>query len=297
MTRIGFIGFGEAAFHMAKGLNEEGHPVKIYCYDVGFDTESPYRKTLVQRVSEVAVTISPSLSNLVAESDIVIISVPARFTDAIADKAREYAKSGQLFVDVTTALPDIKQKQECLFSDKKALYIDSAMLGPLPIYGHKVPMLSSGIGAKKWQDTMLPFNMSIKIVEGKAGEASRIKLVRSVFMKGLEALLVETFLFARKNGVESVVLASIAETINKMPFEKTVQRLITADTIHSRRRSFEVAESITLMKEVGIDPLVASGIKKRLERSAEMETAKELGGIAPESLDEVYRIWEEKMYC
>jgi len=158
-------------------------------------------------------------------------------------------------------------------------------------------MTTSGKGANRWRELMTPFGMSIEVVSGDAGAASRIKLVRSVFMKGLEALMVETFLFARRCGVEDTILSSISGTINNVPFEKTIARMVSADTIHAERRSFEVAESITLMKEVGIVPVVASAVRERLERSAKLGTQKELGGVAPGSLQDVFRIWEEKQYC
>lgn len=292
---IGFLGFGEAAFYMAKGLKSEGYP-HLSAYDIALEASSPYKDTLELRAVEAGVTFCSSLRELVAGNDVLVIAVPAAYTAATAEEALRHARRGQLFVDVTTALPDVKEAEETSFSKKGADYVDSAMLGPLPVYAHKVPMLASGRGAKKWRDLMTPFGMSIELVDGQAGTASRIKLVRSVFMKGLEALLVETLLFARRCGSEKVVLTSIAETLNKVPFEKTVERMVCADTIHSERRSFEVAESIHLMREVGIEPVVASGVRSRLQRSAETGLAKELCGIAPSSIEDVFHLWEKKEY-
>ena len=167
----------------------------------------------------------------------------------------------------------IKEAQAKAFAELGAEYIDSAMLGSLMALGHKVPILASGKDCKKWHDLMTPFNMKITLVNPddpdntKAGEASKIKLVRSVFMKGIEGLIVETLLFARKCGVEDYILSSISNSMNRDKFEDIALRMAGADLIHSERRSFEVGESMELMKEVGVEPLMAMGTKEQIGRA------------------------------
>lgn len=295
MKRLGFVGFGEAAFHLAKGLGSEGVS-GIVAYDVGLDTDLPYKETLLKRAGEACAGLASSLEELIDQSDVVVAAVPAKYTEETLRQILCFIRKDMLVVDVTTALPDIKERMEQAFSAEGAFYADSAMLGPLPVYAHRVPMLASGSGASKWHDLMTPFHMSITVVEGYAGNASRIKLVRSVFMKGLEALLTETFVFAHRCGIESVILDSISETMNKTTFQNTARRLLCADVIHSERRSFEVSEAIALMKEIGLESHVSEGVRKRLELTTQLEAAKKLGGIAPETLEEVFAIWDEGNY-
>lgn len=238
---LGFIGFGEAAYNMGKGLRAEGL-ADIKAYDVVMDKEGPMRDTVLTRCKDADIKPVFSSKELVENSDIIVIAVPARFTASTADGLRQYAKAGQLFADVTTALPPIKEAQ-----------------------------------AK---------NMKISLVKPedpdntKAGEASKIKLVRSVFMKGIEGLIVETLLFARKCGVEDYILASISNSMNRDKFEDIALRMAGADLIHSERRSFEVGESMELMKEVGVEPLMAQGTKDRLARTAALGLNQELHGIS-----------------
>ncbi len=295
MKRLGFVGFGEAAFHMAKGLGGEG-VLGIAAYDAALDADLPYKETLLKRAREACVGLSSSLEELVGQSDVVVVAVPAKYTEETLRQILCFIRRDMLVVDVTTALPDIKERLEQAFSAEGAFYADSAMLGPLPVYAHKVPMLASGSGAEKWHDLMTPFQMSITVVEGNAGNASRIKLVRSVFMKGLEALLAETFVFAHRCGIESVILDSISETMNKTSFQNTARRLLCADVIHSERRSFEVGEAIALMKEIGLESPVSEGVRRRLELTTHLGVAEKLGGIPPESLEEVFVIWDEHNY-
>ena len=298
---LGFIGFGEAAYNMGKGLRGEGFET-IRAYDVALDKEGPYRDTVLKRCEDAKITAVFSSKELVENNDVVIIAVPARFTASTAEGLLSFAKAGQLFVDVTTALPDIKAKLAESFSRKGVEYIDSAMLGSLMALGHKVPILASGKGSKRWHDLMTPFNMKIGLVNPKepdstpVGEASRIKLVRSEFMKGIEALIVETMLFARKCGIESYILDSITGSMDKDSFRDIALRMAGADLIHSERRSFEVGESMELMKAVGVEPVVAQGVKDRLARTAALGLNEELHGVVPKEFETIYGLWEKKQY-
>lgn len=298
---LGFIGFGEAAYNMGKGLRNEGLE-NIKAYDVVLDKEGPYRDTVLNRCNDANIQAVFSSRELVENSDIIVIAVPAKFTASTSEGLKQFAKSGQLFADVTTALPPVKEKIAHEFAELGAEYIDSAMLGSLMALGHKVPILASGKGCKKWHDLMTPYNMKISLVNPddpdntKAGEASKIKLVRSVFMKGIEGLIVETLLFARKCGVEDYILSSISNSMNRDKFEDIALRMAGADLIHSERRSFEVGESMELMKEVGVEPLMAMGTKERLARTAALGLNQELHGIVPKEFGRIYALWEEKQY-
>ena len=298
---LGYIGFGEAAYNMGKGLKGEGFET-IRAYDVALDKEGPYRDTVLKRCEDAKITAVFSAKELVESSDVVVIAVPARFTASTAEGLLPFAKKGQLFVDVTTALPDIKEKQAKAFAAAGADYVDSAMLGSLMTMGHKVPILASGKGSKRWHDLMTPYNMKIGLVNESApddvpvGEASRIKLVRSVFMKGIEGLIVETLLFARKCGIEDYILDSISGSMDKDSFKDLALRMAGADLIHSERRSFEVGESMELMKEVGVEPLMAAGTKERLARTAALGLNEELHGIVPKDFPTIYGLWEKKQY-
>ena len=142
---LGFIGFGEAAYKMGKGLRNEGLE-DIKAYDVVMDKEGPMRDTVLNRCKDADIKAVFSSKELVENSDIIVIAVPARFTASTADGLRPYAKPGQLFADVTTALPPIKEAQAKAYAALGADYIDSAMLGSLMALGHKVPILASGKG-------------------------------------------------------------------------------------------------------------------------------------------------------
>lgn len=292
-SRLGFLGFGEAAFHMACGLAQEGVQ-NISAYDIALDQEGPYRDTVRRRMEEASTAICDSIDSLTQSSDLIVAAIPANFAREAGLSALPHLRPGQCYVDVSTASPGTKLELERSFQEKGVHFVDAAMMGPLPIFAHKVPMLVSGNGADIWCDFLNQHGGRAERVEGEAGTATKIKLVRSVFMKGLEALFVETFLFARRCGVETLILKSLATTLDNDPFEKTALRMSAADTVHAERRAHEVSESIRLMQELGVAPIMADAIRTRLERSAATGLRVDLKGIPPESFEALYALWEKK---
>lgn len=292
-----FIGFGEVSYSISKGLGAD-FPGKfaITAYDAILGSGKPIEKTVRERAAEVGAVLSDTLAAAVSGADVVFCAVQGAYSLEVGKSARDHLKPGAIYIDLTTANPTHKLELEQYFAEKGIDFVDAAMLGPLPIYLHKVPMLISGSGAARAEQLMRECNMDVTLVPGAAGEASKIKLTRSVFMKGLQALLVETFLFARKGGVEDIVMGSIAETMGKSSFTETAKRLITADLVHAERRAHEVSDSALVMKDLGLSPIVASAVEQRLMASAALGLREELGGKAPASLNEVYALWEEKHY-
>lgn len=292
-----FIGFGEVSYSISKGFRQDfGDAMSLCAYDAVLGSGKSIEKTIRARANEVGAVLANSLASAVKDADVVFCAVQGAYSLEVGRSALEHVKSGAVYIDLTTANPSHKLALEQSFAEKGVGFADAAMLGPLPLYLHKVPMLVSGSGAAVAEKIMREHNMSVTMVNGPAGEASKIKLTRSVFMKGLQALLVETFLFARKAGVEDIVLDSVAETLGKSNFADTVKRLVAADVIHAERRAHEVSDSVSCMKELGVAPIMANAIVQRLKASAALGYREELGGNVPADLASVYALWEKKEY-
>lgn len=289
---IGFLGFGEVGYFMSKGLRKEGLTTML-AFDNAYLAGGVVADSISFRAQENNVKLCHALEEMLTKVNIVIAAVPAKFAFSAAEATLKFKSKIRLYADVSTAKPSVKKQMEALFAAQDIKFVDSAMLGPLPNYHHKVPILASGEGAENWRAIMTPWGMKIQTIAGPAGTASSIKLIRSVFMKGLEALLVETFLFARKCGAEKIVLESLAETL-KPPFQHTANRMMAADLVHSERRVFEVSESVELMNDIGVEPIMAQAVIGRLKKSAALGMREDLGGIPPETLAEVYEFWDSR---
>lgn len=290
-----FIGFGEVSYYMAQGLGEEGvHGIRAFDPAVGND--GPVAQTIRNRMAEMGVTPVATVAELLKEARLVITAVPAKFNEDAARSALPFMRDDILYVDVTSCSPLIKEKLANEFAAKGFRYVDSAMLGALPNDRHTVPMCCSGDGAKDWVETITPWNMKAQLLDGPAGLGSKVKLTRSAFMKGLQALCDESFLLARKLGLEESLLDSLKGTFAKEPVEKMFPRFMCADAVHAERRMHEAAESMALMEEVGVVPAVTRGVVERMRRTAEMGLRETLGGTPPKDVRELYSLWEKKQY-
>jgi 3-hydroxyisobutyrate dehydrogenase-like beta-hydroxyacid dehydrogenase len=267
---IGFIGFGEAAFELASGLKSEG-VTSFYAFDPMSD-HSDFAEVIHKRAKEASTILLNAEKEVVEKSDLLFVAVPANKSLEVSKKICKYLKTHTIYIEVSAASPAIKQKINNEVHKTGALFVDIAMMGPLPTYKHRVPMLASGNGAERFIEVTAPWNMSIEKVGENAGEASSVKLLRSIFMKGIATLLIETFSAAAQYNVEELVHDSIVQTFTDKGFEEMVNRLVTGTAIHSHRRSLELEGSLEMLQSENLD----AGITKATKQKLEMITRKEL---------------------
>lgn len=293
--RIGFLGFGEVGYCMAKGLFVEGVS-GISAYDAALDMKGDYRLTVVARAKEANVDLVGSLNALVDASDVVFCAVQAQYAQGVAEQALPHLSDGVLYADLTTAKPAQKKYCADMFAAKNLGYVDGAIMGSLIVDMHKVPMLCSGRGAETLCATMNTHGMCMTFVPGNAGAASTLKMVRSSFTKGAEALAVETMLFAKKMGVEQETMESLATFFGRMSFDAMLSHYIRGNVIHAGRRAHEAMDYADLMKDVGVDPTMAMATANRLQSMADLNLKEKLNGVTPSNNEEVYALWSAHNY-
>lgn len=183
VMKIGFIGYGEAAYELSTGLKTEGLN-QFYAYDVLLQSEK-LAGSLKEKASQTGVQLTSSISEVIEKSDLVIAAVPANKTLEVAQSVSGSLKKNQLYVDVSASTPDIKKQVANEIEKQEALFVDAAMLGPLPINKHMVPITASGSGVDQFMKVMNAYGMNITKISDQPGDASALKLIRSIYMKGL----------------------------------------------------------------------------------------------------------------
>ncbi|MGH7014605.1 MAG: DUF1932 domain-containing protein [Stellaceae bacterium] len=185
---------------------------------------------------------------------------------------------GQFFLDINSVSPETKRGDEALVEKSGADYVEAAVMAPVVPYGLKVPMLLGGRRAAAFAEILKPSGFRMAAVAEIVGQASAIKMCRSVFIKGLKALAVEGFLAARRYGVEDKVIASLDETFPSLDWEKQAGYLISRVLEHGRRRAAEMRESAETVAAAGIEPLMTLATARRhdwlADRVAEMPSLK-----------------------
>ncbi len=260
--KIGFIGFGEAAYHLALGFGSEGIREMTACR---LGTGDPARDRLrKENAEEAGVKMVGDLSELLSEAEVVFSAVPASASLQAAREAAGHLSPRQLYVDIAASTPGLKQEIFEVLRKSGARYVDAAVLGGLPGEKHRVPIAASGNGAEVFQALFTPFHMQISLAGEEPGAASAIKLIRSIFMKGISALMLETMEAADHYGVSQEVTASLAASMDSVPFLDHLDRLVTGSAIHARRRADELEGSLAMLEEAGLDGSMTRAARDRL---------------------------------
>lgn len=282
---IGFIGYGEAAYNISLGLKGEGI-TGIRANDAMMD-HPVMGKQVHTRAEEAGVTLISSSKEVAQWADVLFAAVPSSFTMDVCNEIKEVLRPGQLYVDVSASTPAIKKAIWATVQDTGVLFVDAAMLGSLPKDKHKVPITASGNGAEKFYETMTPYGMKITLAGETAGSASAIKLVRSIFMKGIASLMIEMLQAADAYGVTEEVVTSVGKSMDNIPFTSHLDRLVTGSALHCTRRAAEMKGSIAMLEEAGLSAEMTTATKHRLEALEPYEFAKTYVDKKPAGYQEI----------
>lgn len=285
---ISFIGFGEAAYYISLGLFEEGID-RINAFDANVDHKT-MGKLIRTRAQESGIELLASPEQAVEGAHIIICAVPSSIATTICTQVKSVLGPGQIYVDVSASTPIAKRQCCSMLRDTGALFVDAAMLGSLPKDRHRVPISASGDGAALFKEWMEPYGMQIKLEGRMAGDASAIKLVRSIFMKGISALMIETLEAASSYGITKEVLASIGQSMDNIPFVKHLDRLVIGSALHSVRRANELKGSAAIIEEAGLTPEMTNAARRCLERLAPFRFAERYVDTPPSGWQDIIEV-------
>ncbi len=251
-SNIGLIGYGEVGRIFSAGLRPKPGVRSVLAWDIKFKAGVPPEQGGVQP--------QPSMQALCAGSDLVISAVTASNTLAVAQEAALHIRAGAIFLDLNSASPGTKQQCAALIDAAGAHYVEAGVMTSVPPYGIKVPMLLGGARAAELAQLLVSWDMDAKAVSDQLGVASAIKMCRSVMIKGLEALVIESYTTARQYGVEDHVLPTLAETFPSIDWQKQGAYFFSRVVQHGKRRAEEMREAANTVKEAGFDPFMAAAI-------------------------------------
>jgi len=265
--RIAFIGFGEAGQTVGRGLAGQG--ARLAAYDILFD--DPANEGTLRGIAEsLGVSASRDHRDAVRDADLVFLAVTASSSLEAARSCLPGLREGQLFLDINSVSPQRKIQTAALVAPTGAAYVDVAVMAPVAPYGHKVPCLIGGPGAQALAPRARALGMKMEVVASEVGQASAIKMFRSILIKGLEALMLESMLASSEYGVEGRVLASLKETFPSIDWEKLSGYLIERVVSHGKRRAAEMREVADTVREIGLEPVMAAATAARQQWLADL---------------------------
>jgi len=283
--QLGFIGFGEAAFELASGLNEQGIQ-RMIAFDPLWKVPE-YSALITKRSTASNVAVVDSPEEVLKEVEVVIVAVPADKALAVSEQLMSHVRNESLYIDVSAANPGIKNQISLNINRSGGKFVDAAMMGPLPVYKHKVPILASGDGADMFIETMSSYGMNIEKVSAIPGEATAAKLIRSIYMKGIVGLYIEMLEAAQHFNVENLVIDSLNETINGRSFEETMNRLVTGTALHASRRAIELGGTIDMLESANLGSSMSRAAKAKIESLALLNFKEKYHGENPDHWKQV----------
>ena len=253
MPHLVLYGFGEAGQAIADGWRQPDVRVFDILLAKG-ELGEPLRK----RADEIGVTACATPAEALAGAKAVLSVVTADQAVAAATAAAAHLPEDAFWFDGNSCSPGSKRTAAEIIASAGGHYVDMAIMAPIHPHKHRTPVLLSGPHASDSLALMQSLDMRAQIAGDEIGQASAIKMLRSVIIKGLEALTAESFLAARRAGVEEAVLASLQSSDPGIDWQARGAYNLERMLVHGARRAAEMNEVAATLRELGISDRMAS---------------------------------------
>ena len=251
MTVITMIGLGEAGRLIGEGLAGAGARVR------GHDPFVALADTLIEQ--------RPELDDAVVGAEVVISLVGPAAAQEVAAKVLPLLPALAVYADLNTLSPAEKSAIGALAADAGVPFADVAVMAPVPRAGSRTPLLAAGSGAEAFTEALSPLGTPVRAVSPDAGDAAARKLLRSVFMKGLAALIIESLDAASAAGAEDDIRDQIAAELGEKGRD-LVDRLVAGTREHAGRRVHEMAAAAAYLDELDVAHPVTDATLTHLRR-------------------------------
>jgi 3-hydroxyisobutyrate dehydrogenase-like beta-hydroxyacid dehydrogenase len=261
IRQIALIGFGEVGGIFGQDFAAAG--LRVSTYDVLLNAE-PARSAMLAKAKGANVRACDTLEEAVRGADLVISAVTASSAAGVAIGAAPLLRAGQIYLDINSVSPDTKLSIARSLGASPATFVEAAVMAPVAPQRIKSPMLLGGADAASAAERLGAIGMNVKPISERVGVASAIKMCRSIIIKGLEAITVESMFTARRYGAEKQVLESLAATYPGMGWDGALpDYLISRVAEHGKRRAAEMREAAQAVADAGLEPLTALATAQR----------------------------------
>jgi 3-hydroxyisobutyrate dehydrogenase-like beta-hydroxyacid dehydrogenase len=245
IEQLAFIGFGEAAMAFVTGWGER-RPLKVTAFDIDAGV------AMKARYASHDVCGFDTRQQALAGVEAVFSVVTADQALAAASAAADGIAAGSFWFDCNSCAPGTKRRAAEVIEKAGGRYVDVAVMAPVHPKRHHVPMLVSGPHAEEAVAALKSLDMRPEIAGSEVGQASSIKMIRSVMVKGIEALTAECFLAAKRAGVEDSVIGSLEASDPALEWRHRGAYNLERMMVHGLRRAAEMREVTVTIQELGL---------------------------------------------
>ena len=282
MTNIGILGFGEAGSAFARVLAGQG--AVVWAFDKAW-SKSASGPPLNDYAGEHSIRFC-SLADLLAVADIVLSTVT---TDAALDAARACVadlRAHQYYCDLNSTAPTIKVELDGLIGPTGAMFVEGAILGAIGVTGGRTKILLGGVHAEGLSGTLNKFGLETSAYSIEIGKASTFKMLRSIFSKGMEALVIELLLAGRKAGLEDDLWQEITALFSANSFGDVAGNWVCSHAVANERRFHEMVQVADLLDQMKLDAIMTDATLAFFKRSADLKLSRDFVR-KPDQMNEV----------
>ena len=266
--KVALIGLGEVGGLIAEDL-ASGSTLSAYDLEFGNAESAPSANARTVRLRAAS-----DHADAVNGADVIICAVTAAQTQAAARATSPGISAGAWYLDLNSSSPGAKTAAASTINDAGGRYIEASVMSPFPQQRRASPILLGGPYAEAFEPFARRLGFKgVTVFSDTYGKAAAAKLCRSVMVKGIEALLTESLLAARRHGVEDAVLTSLTDLFPGCDWPTLSRYMISRSIAHGQRRAEEMREAASTVGEAGIAPLMSSATAERQDWAADFRAA------------------------
>lgn len=268
--KIGIIGFGEVGRTFSKALKEKGSEIRVY--DIFL--ESPTHATEFRNKIIDAGCSPTGLKELCRKSEYVFSMVVTQAALKVAEMCSPLLTKESIYIDFNSTSPTIKEKIGKIIEANDGEFVEAAILGAVGATGAKTRTLIAGKKGQEVAENLNEMGLNTQYYSKIVGQASMFKMLRSIFSKGVEILLLEMLVAGRRADIALDLWNDICEFMNSKPFEDIASNWVQSHAVAHVRRFHEMVQVQETLAELGIKTTMTNGITRYFQKSIEMDMGK-----------------------
>ncbi len=289
-VRIAFIGFGEVAAVFSAALRAKG--AEVAAYDLLLD-QAHGLVSLERRQRAEGIAFHP-LAEAVVGARYVLSTVTTDRAEAAARDCAAHLAPGQVYVDLNATAPSVKRAVEGIVRAAGVGFVEGAILGAVGVTGAATRILIGGPDGRETARTLAGLGLNAEFYSPEVGKAAIFKMLRSVFSKGLEALVLELLVAGKRAGLEEDLWRDVTDLLERNPFEQVAANWVRTHALAHERRYHEMVQVAGVLREIGLEPIMTAGTEALFERSLALGL-KEAFPEKPETMSEVIEVMERRL--
>lgn len=266
--RVSVIGFGEVGACFSKALRSKGAEIRAFDSQL----EKVESEKIRSRMAEAGVRFG-SLTEIVQAAELVLSTVTTQQATSVAEACVPLLRPGQYYVDLNSTSPATKVQIGRILEPSGCDFVEGAILGAIGATGAETRILTGGRKGAEVAELLCRYGLNASYYSPEIGKASMFKMLRSIFSKGVETLLLELLIAGKRAGIDADLWADITDFMGKKSFAAIGGNWIQSHAVAYERRYHEMVQVTETMREIGIEPIMSDATTSFFRRSLALDLA------------------------